>query len=225
MPGRDCIWNMKSHADLRRSFARSRQSPGAGFTIVELMIGATVAGLVMAGVLTTFLMMARTGINLQNYADIEAQSRKALEIFGQEVRAAHEVTSANATSVTLSIPDASARRDTTAYSVTYRFDNAAGVLTRNGPPLGQPAGAVSTSLLLTDAHQITDISPFQYFRYVNPVTYPPGHGYADGFTANIANNVAEIKQIEFNIRVTRESVTVPTASNGVVSARFILRNK
>ncbi len=196
-----------------------------GFTVVELMIGAMLAGFVMIGILASFLMIGRTGANLQNYADIEAQARKALEIFSQEVRLAHDVTSAEPGSVTLSIPDTSANRDAFGYSVTYSFDSAAGVLSRIGPPIGNAAGVVSTSSLLTGVHQITAVSPFQYFRYVNPISYPPGHDYLDGFASNTATNVAEVKQIEVNFLVKRQSITVPTATNRVISARFILRNK
>ena len=69
-------------------------------------------------------------------------------------------------------------------------------------------------------------TPFlNYYRYVKPTSYPLGQGYFDGFTTNTATNAREIKQVEVSFLLRQQSVTVAAATNKVLSARFILRNK
>jgi hypothetical protein len=67
--------------------------------------------------------------------------------------------------------------------------------------------------------EIPGINPFNYYRYVT------NGGYVDGFATNTAANALEIKQIEINFIAQRKDVTVTAATNKVLSARFLLRNK
>ncbi|MFA6287634.1 MAG: prepilin-type N-terminal cleavage/methylation domain-containing protein [Opitutaceae bacterium] len=188
------------------------------FTLVELMVSMALASFLMLGVLSSFLMMGRSGANAQNYTQLEAKARKALEYFSRESRLAYAVSSYGASSVTLRIPDTSSSRTALAYSVTYTFDGTAGTFSRTGPPIDTPSGTSATTVLLTGVEQITGSNPFNYYRYVTT-------GYASGFTSNTASNVTEIKQIEINFILKRTSTTVASATNKVLSARFILRNK
>ena len=82
-----------------------------------------------------------------------------------------------------------------------------------------PSGANVTTVLMSGVQQISGINPFNYYRYVTT------GGYVDGFRNNTAANQAEIKQIEINFVAKRTNTTVATATNKVLSARFILRNK
>ncbi|MEO5960972.1 MAG: type II secretion system protein, partial [Opitutaceae bacterium] len=50
---------------LPSSFPTSRRR---GFTLVEVLIAATISAVVLAGVLTSFLMMGRSGYNASNYS-------------------------------------------------------------------------------------------------------------------------------------------------------------
>ena len=196
-----------------------RTEPGRrGFTLVELMVSTTLASLLMVGVLSSFLMMGRSGANVQNYTQLEVKARKALEYFSREARLAYGITSYSANSVTLQIPDTSSSRNTIAYTVTYTFDSAAGTFSRTGPAIDNTTSPNSTAVLLTGVQQITGSNPFNYYRLVTT-------DYASGFTSNTASNVTEIKQVEINFIVSLASTTVVTASNRVLSARFILRNK
>lgn len=183
------------------------------------MISATLTTVLLAGVLTTFLMMVRSGANMQNYSELEAQARKALELFSREVRLAYAVTSYSTTSVTLSIPDTSSTRNALSYSVTYTFDTAGNRFTRTGPPVDNPAATSVTTVLITNAQQISGVNPFNYYRFVT------GGGYQNGFTSNSAANSTEIKQIELNFLAKRQNTTVVSATDKVLSARYILRNK
>jgi type II secretory pathway pseudopilin PulG len=201
-----------------------------GFTLVELLIGATLSGFTLAGVLSTFLLMGRTGANIRNYSEIEAKARASLEQFSREARLAYDVTAYSANSVTLSIPDTTSTRNGTgtgAYSVTYAFDTTNQLLTRTGPPINTPTGTVATTTLITGVQQLPGTTSFlSYYRYVKPTTYTNvGEGYFTGFGTNTATSAREIKQVEVSFLLQRKEITVATATNKVLSARFILRNK
>jgi hypothetical protein len=184
------------------------------------MISAALATIILAAVLSTFLMLGRTGANIQNYTELEDEARKTLETFSREARLAVSVAAGySSTSVTLSIPDTSSNRTSIAYTVTYAFDTANKKFTRTGPPVDQPTGTVTTQTMINNVQQISGVNPFNYYRFVT------GGGYQNGFTSNTAGNVTEIKQIEINFVALRSSVTVASATNKVLSARFILRNK
>ena len=47
------------------------------------MIGAALSSFILAGVLSTFLFLGRSGANIQNYNDMESQARSALELLYQ----------------------------------------------------------------------------------------------------------------------------------------------
>src|SRR5687768_8371619 len=72
-----------------------------GFTLVEMMVGATISTIILAGTLSTFLYIGRSGMNLRNYNDMEAQARKSLEIFAEDTRQASAVAWASPSSVKL----------------------------------------------------------------------------------------------------------------------------
>jgi prepilin-type N-terminal cleavage/methylation domain-containing protein len=191
-----------------------------GFTLVELMVAATISSFILLGVLSSFLLIGRTGANAANYADLESEARAALEVFSREVRQAYFVESGySSTTVTLRIPDSSATRNALGYTVTYTFSTGAGTFSRTGPPINNPSGTSTTEVLVSGIETISGTNPLNYYRYVT------GGGYLNGFTNNTAANGTEIKQIEINFLIRRTDVTVTAATNKVLSARFILRNK
>jgi Tfp pilus assembly protein PilW len=189
------------------------------FSLIEVVISATLSGFILLAILTSFLMLGRTGASIQNYTDIEAQTRKALEYFSRETRSAFAVATGYSTSsVTLSIPDSSATRNALGYNVTYAYDSANSRFTRTGPPIDNPAGTSTTTTLISGVQQITGVNPFNYYRCISGT-------YSNSFPTNTASNISEIKQIEINFLVQRTSLTVTTATSKVLSACFILRNK
>ncbi len=220
---------MEKPASQISSTRRTESWSRSGFTLVEVLIGASLSTGLLAGVLSTVLLLGRTSANIVNYSDIEARARKSLEQFSREVRLAYDVPTFSGTSVTLSIPDTTSApkgTGTGAYTVTYTFDSVNRLLTRNGPPIDNPTGTVETTTLIADVQQIPGGTSFlKYYRYVKPTSYPLGQGYVDGFAVNTATTNREIKQIEVSFLLRRESVTVAAATNKVLSARFILRNK
>jgi prepilin-type N-terminal cleavage/methylation domain-containing protein len=68
-----------------------RSSSRAGFTLVELLVGTSLALIIMAAVLSTFAFLGRNLNRLALQQKLESEGRQALAYFGQDVRAAGAV--------------------------------------------------------------------------------------------------------------------------------------
>lgn len=187
--------------------ARLRR-PAGGFTLVEMMIGAALSSFILAGVLSTFLFLGRSGANMQNYADMESQSRKALENFAEDVRQANAITWNSAVSITLTV---------NAAAVVYEYVNAAAATP------ARPEGFYRT-IAGSDRRLISGITPgsfsFRAYSVADSVNALPLVT-----AANLAAATSTTKQLQLSLECTRNNVTVVSATNSVLSARFILRNK
>lgn len=182
---------------------------GDGFTLAEAMIALALSTIVLAGVLSAFLTIGRTSLNSTRYSQNEAEVRRALELFGQDARLASNVRWTNNHSITLTV----ARPSNPAALITYAYDD-------------QPANstyrcfyrAVVASSGLTGAPEILarDVSELSFQRYKLE-------------QANVATNVAandlETKQLQVTLRTSRRSAMTTGASQGALSAAYILRNK
>lgn len=189
---------------IRRTDLGGRQ----GYTLVELMIAAVLSGFILAGVLSATLLIGRSSANAANYSELESEARRALEMFGREARMASSInTTLSATSVTLGIPSTPTQA---AYTVTYAFDTNRNFV-RTDSITGTPA------ILIRGVQAFPNANPFNYYRLVN-------QNYSNGYLYNTTNNAVEVKQIEINFIAKRTTTTVATATNKVISARFILRN-
>lgn len=174
-----------------------------GMTLVEIMIGATIGSFVLTAVITTFLFMGRSGANVQHYSDMEGQARKALEIFAQDVRQANAIawTSNQDVLLTLSIGGV---------STGIRYSYAGGTFTRTNTVSGAAVDLM------------TGISSFEFIAYkisdpVNPLPLVTA--------TDLTNAGKQTKQLQISLEARRQSTTVVAATNTVLSARFILRNK
>lgn len=81
-----------------------RAERGGGFSLVELMVAATLSGLVLAGVLSVSLHLLRSGVRVTEYAEMSTQVRRALEQLGGDLRSASGVTWNGSSDVTLLVP-------------------------------------------------------------------------------------------------------------------------
>ena len=99
----------------------------SGFTLVEIMIGMVLAGLLLAGVSLTLNMWARSSMSLGNYADMSDNSRRALDIFAYDVRHAKNVSASTSSTVAFTAYGTS----NSIVNVTYSFDADANTLIRN----------------------------------------------------------------------------------------------
>ncbi len=179
-----------------------------GYTLVELMVATGLSAIILAGVLTSVLMITRSGYLLTNYIDMEKQARNALETFAVDARVTEEVEwtrasdTAPLTAITLISPDGDRN--------TYAYDSAARTLVRTD------AAGASTNL-------ITGIDSFSFTAYkyndaLGLQTIVPS-------TRTLGLLAAETKMVQISLSAIRSRSTLVDATNTVVSARFVLRNR
>lgn len=185
--------------------ARSRR----GFTLVEVLISAGLVGFILTGVMTTFLFLGRSGANLQNYNDMESQARKALELFAQDTRQASSITWTSNNELTLVV-------DST--NITYRY--ASERFTRNGVVLLSGVVAPVARTSETD----TTCTPFFRAYDINGNQIKAIEYASPSATVRAAAGKST-KQLQISLEASRTTRTVARATNLVLSARFVLRNK
>lgn len=184
-----------------------------GFTLVEMLIGSSLAAFILTAVMTTFLFLGRSGTNIQNYNDMEAQSRRALEQFAQDVRQASDITWPAAATSTQTI---------NGQSVTLTWTDGAAVrLVVDGVAVFYVYAANQTGFYrLTGTRNnllVSGIVSFQFSAY--SIT---------GASVSLADLTAaarQTKQLQISLEAQRTNRTVARATNLVLSARYILRNK
>jgi prepilin-type N-terminal cleavage/methylation domain-containing protein len=179
-----------------------------GFTLTEVLVSAALSSLIMAGVLSAFLFIGRTGFSASSYSEMESQLRRALDTFAHDARMAGGITWNHAQSITLSVPTAGGLQH-----VTYAYDHGA-----TGPTAGcfyrVLGGPDSTAPRRVLAREVAP--DFNFTRYKLE---------QDGVTDNAALNDLETKLVQVNLRSVRTAVTAATTSQTGRSARFVLRNK
>ncbi len=166
--------------------------------MVEVLIGSSLAAFVLAGVLSTFTFLSRSGLKLQDYNDMEAQARKALEYFAEDVRQASAIAWTDSTTLTLTVNSASVVYTYTSTDKTFYRRDASG----------------TKSLL-------TGITQFQFKGYTITGTQITDFSTA----AALAIAGKSTKQLQISLEASRSNHSVVAATNTVLSARFILRNK
>jgi len=189
---------------ITRRDGRGAASGNSAFTLVEVIIGATLGTLVLAGVLSAFLMLGRSGTSIVGYMTTDTQTRRGIEELSQDLRMARNFTWNSSTSITLTVPD---NYLSTSNRVTYAWDNATGSPTlRCFYRMPGDAGATNTRTVL-----IRNITSFSYSRY-------------DRLNAAATTNVAT-KRVQMSITMTTSAQTAAARSDTVVTASFVLRNK
>lgn len=159
------------------------------------MVSAALAGFILTAVLSSFLFLGRSGANFRNYSDMESQARRALELFAEDVRQASAITWNSAESVTLVV---------NAANITYAYNSTARSFSRNGTAIitGITAGSFTYKAYKVDGTELPLAS-----------------------AANLTAAGVNTKQLQISLEASRTNQTVVAATNTVLSARFILRNK
>lgn len=185
---------------------RYRQAK-SGFTLVEVLIGATLAGVIMAAVLSAYTFIARNLARLASYQALENESRKVLGYMGKDFAQAQGVKSGTvptASTVTLVLPSG---------EVTYTYDSSAHSLRRQAT-----FGVSPLTFLSNDSCQCTAFT----FRY-----YTTGDGAPTNQVTPSANVPYSIKQIQAGYVIESPSgwsVLTRTRYEGA-SARYLFRNR
>lgn len=187
---------------------RVRRRLRRAFSLVELMIATGLSGIVMTGVFSAALMISRSGYLLNNYTEMEGQARVALETFAVDARTAMRLSwnrasdTAPLTELVLTAPDNS--------TVTYTYDTGDGSLVR--------ATSAGDKKVMVSGIQSFTFSAYSYDHVAGVELLVPASK-----TLNVLNNETKMVQISLSARRTRS--TLADATNTVVSARFVLRNK
>lgn len=184
------------------SVARNRR----GFTLVEVLIAATLSVFVLAGVLAANLQVIRGGVRLAFYAEMDSQVRRALDVLARDLKAASSIKWNGTSDLTLTIP---ASGGATA-QVTYAWTAASGSFFR-------VAGASSAALngrleLVRGIAALPDGSAGVTFARFD----------RDGVATT---SDATTQSVQITMTVSRSARTTATASEKGVSATFTLRSK
>lgn len=190
----------------------------AGFTIGELLVGVGLSLIVMTGVLSSYVFVARSynrtiGFGMANQPTLEAQGRRTLAWWAQDVQMASAVTSPSASEVTLTVP----RSDGGTKNVTYYFNSSASAVSVYSVTV--PATSLvridrDTSTALT-LHSSLLTCVFSYYDTVgNPYT-------------TYTNYLQGIKRVAVTFTAQAGSSVNSTLTQVYKSAspRLILRNK
>lgn len=186
----------------------TRRTSQAGFTLVELMVGATLAAMVMAAALTAYTFIGRNLARLASYQALENESRKALNYLSRDFALALGVkngTTPTTATVTLTLPSG---------DVTYTYNGTARSLSRVATFGTSP----NLTFLNTSSCECTTFA----LRYFTTSDGSP----VDQMTAT-ANIPYSIKQIQVGYTVespTTWSLLTRTRYQ-IASARFLLRNR
>jgi Tfp pilus assembly protein PilW len=178
--------------------------PSAAFTLVEVLIGSALGSMVLAGVLSSFLMVGRTSLTAANYSLAETELRRGIEEFSRDVRMASAIVWTSASSITLTVPD---NYTANSNQVTYVYDSSTSGSTSK-TFYRVPGGSGSTATRTVFVHEVSSFS-FSRFNRLN----------------NAATTDAETKRIRITMNVKRTSPTLVAANTSLVSASYTLRNK
>lgn len=170
---------------------------GPGFTLVEVMVSTVLAGIILVAILSAFLFLCRGGLRLSHYNDMETESRKVLQRFGQDVRQAQDASWTTVNTLRLTVDGA---------TVTYGYNTTARRLTRTS------ANGATTVLA-------SGLSSFQFRAYnIN------GGELTDAST-DLTEVGGATKMIQVELALSRTSGSQLGAQSEIMSARYVLRNK
>lgn len=167
---------------------------------MELVVAASIAMVVIAAILSSYTFLGRNLIRYSNQQQLEAQSRRALQMFSKDVHWATDLPAFSNSQVMLQMPDG------TTVNYTYTYNSPAGTFTRT-------AGG-STLTLLTGVTYPTTQDFFNFYDKQGWAVSPTGYSF-------------RVKQVEMNrFTITSGTAAVGTQSSYTgASARLVLRNK
>lgn len=182
----------------------------SGFTLLEIMITMAIFSIVMVSVLSTFILFAKGSLSVGNYAEMSSQSRKALELFSRDVRAADrlKVTSPK-TADGVVYTDAGIELRYPPYhgARVVRYEYIEGAFRRTEIYDGK----ATTSDLLTDVRHLQ----MKFFQ-------TPGANFT-AVSGPAASVDTWAKSIQLDAELLRKVLTADN-TDYIISARFMMRN-
>lgn len=211
----------------------------SGFTLVEVLVGATLSAAVMAAVLSSYIYMGRGLGRLANQQTLEMEGRRTLALFARDVRMTSSLvtvstspTSPAANRVDLTVPTASGTN-----TITYYYNNtpSAATVSISGTNISMPANALTRCV-----YNGTSVSAFTLLRLRNinntavttrndlTIRYYDSSG--NEYTS-YANYLSGIKQLTIEFTSANgnnkgdDTTSSQSATYQAKSARIIVRNR
>jgi Tfp pilus assembly protein PilW len=191
------------------------------FTLVEIMIGASIGSIVLIGVMATYMMLLRSGVSASAYAEMESQARRTFEQLGIDARMASDLSSSGTTSITLTVPN---NYSSTSNKVTYGYDSTNQLfylVPGDGITAGQTYVAPGTGTAPTGQQVLMGkIGNSLLNLKVTRVTF---NRYDSSSASTSLDSAA--KHIQVSINVQRAAARVVTIDETILSSAFTMRNK
>lgn len=111
------------------------------FTLVELMISASISVFVLATVMVSFVVMSRSFDAIGKYADLDQQSRNTLDVMSRDIRQAGGLTNWTSSNLCFTNLDGTA--------LSYFYNTNSRILTYTNGSTGQSAVLLSNCAFLT----------------------------------------------------------------------------
>lgn len=187
-----------------KTLSASRRDRIRAFTMVELIVSTGLLGIVMVSMVGTFIVFASGSKGVAAYTEMSQQSRKALELFSRDVRAAEDVTIATQHNLLVEIPE---NDFYSGGSVQYAFDEEFQIYSRI--ERDDSGTVLSNEILLDGVEQFT-------FGYFDPL--------GQSLDYSQESLLLSIKSVQIDAEMVR-SVSQNEATDYIISARFMMRNR
>jgi hypothetical protein len=174
--------------------AVSSRSRTAAFTLLELLVGTGIAGIVFAILALCTFFTARSFIAMGNYTDLDKASRNALDIMSRDIRQTKAVLSVQTNQIQF--------RDFDGGLLTYTWDKAAGTLVRN-----------------KDGWMATLLKDCDYLSFAVSQRNP-----SNDFSFYPATSNAPAKLIDVSWNCSRKILQQKVNTESVQTAKIVIRN-
>lgn len=171
------------------------RSPRRGFTLVETMVVVAISGMILAGVMSSYLAILKSSMRLWHYEKMDREANSALEYFARDVRSARAISWGSSSSITLTVPRVSGGTERT---VVYSWNSTTKIF-------GKTESGVSTPL-------VRDVQSFAFNRF-NLAQAAAANDYE-------TNQI----QVTMTAAPSTNGVYAES-SKRVLSARYVLRNR
>jgi len=209
---------------------RSSKS-AAGFTLVELLVGTTLAGAVMAAVLSSYIFLGRSFARLANQQILETEARRTLTYFARDVQMASGIdttVTVSSSRVSLIVPVGSSTN-----TITYFYNPSSPLSVNiNGSSIIMAGSALTrcvydgstvTSQILLRNILTTNGCIFRYYDG-SVASYPYDNGSSPYIT--VTTYASGIKQLslQFSTQLGVSANGTQTLVYQVASSRLLIHN-
>ena len=180
---------------VNHSTLKPRDARG-GFTLIEVMIAASLALVILAAVFSTFIFIGKSSFRLGQYTDMESHARRALHQFSQDVRQASHASWTDVNTLHLTV---------NGQTVIYAYKASASTFSRK-------QGTAAATVL------ISGITQFSFTAYQLTGTELP-------MSSSLAAVGAAVKMIQITLNLERTAGSTGKTSSQIISSRCVMRNK